>query len=193
MIMPTRKRTRASRAAQYVLLVLSTALVIFVASACISEDDLTIDQRAYQLSQQLMCPVCDGQTLDQSQAQISEDMKAVVREKLETGETNQEIRTYFVERYGELVLAAPTTSGFSLVAWAMPLLIFLAGVLVVINAMRRMRSKPATLAANVSPSSNDTPEPESDEDDLTEYLKRVDAEIASYIHNSSDNANTSRN
>ncbi len=193
MIMPTLKHARASRAALYVLLVLSTALVIFAGSACISEDDLTIDQRAHQLSQQLMCPVCDGQTLDQSQAQISEDMKAVVREKLETGETNQEIRTYFVERYGELVLAAPTTSGFSLVAWAMPLLIFLAGVLVVINAMRRMRSKPATLAANVSPSSDDVPEPESDEDDLTEYLKRVDAEIASYAHSSTDNANTSRN
>ena len=92
-------------------------LVLSVAIACVSENDLTDDQRAYTLDRELMCPVCDGQTIDQSHAQIAEDMKLVVREKIAAGESNQEIRDYFVARYGEVVLASPDASGFNLIVW----------------------------------------------------------------------------
>ena len=115
------------------------ALMTFV--GCVTEDDLTADQRVYQLSQQLMCPVCDGQTLDQSQAQLSEDMKAVIRTKIEDGETNAEIRAYFVERYGEIVLASPGAGGFNVIAWIVPGLIFIAGALLVGNAYLNMRRR----------------------------------------------------
>ncbi len=191
MIVPASKQIRALVTARIVFLVFASAIVLIVASSCISEDDLTIDQRAHQLSQQLMCPVCDGQSLDQSQAQISEDMKAVIREKLEAGESNEDIRSYFVERYGELVLAAPATSGFNLVAWAMPLLIFLAGVLVVINAMRRMRSQPDLVSANAT-SPNDTDDKETGPEDLSEYLELVDERISSIIDNPSNPSDESR-
>ncbi len=192
MIMPASKQICALATARIVFLVFASAIVLIVASSCISEDDLTIDQRAHQLSQQLMCPVCDGQTLDQSQAQISEDMKAVIREKLEAGGSNEDIRSYFVERYGELVLAAPAASGFNLVAWAMPLLIFLAGVLVVINAMRRMRSQPpALVSANATPP-NDTAERETGPEDLSEYLELVDERISSIIDNPRNPSDVSR-
>ena len=191
MIVPASKQIRALVTARIVFLVFASAIVLIVASSCISEDDLTIDQRAHQLSQQLMCPVCDGQSLDQSQAQISEDKKAVIREKLEAGESNEDIRSYFVERYGELVLAAPATSGFNLVAWAMPLLIFLAGVLVVINAMRRMRSQPDLVSANAT-SPNDTDDKETGPEDLSEYLELVDERISSIIDNPSNPSDESR-
>lgn len=163
---------------------ISIAIVgIFVITACVSEDDLTADQRAYQLSQQLMCPVCDGQTLDQSQAQISQDMKAVIRDKLEAGDTNEQIRAYFIQRYGEAVLAAPDSSGFNLVAWIMPFIIFAGGVLIVANALRRMKKQPK-LAPETSQTDIDTVQPDEDrtqddhlyDDDvnLQPYLDRVD-------------------
>lgn len=155
----------------------------FVITACVSEDDLTVDQRAYQLSQQLMCPVCDGQSLDQSQAQISQDMKAVIRDKLETGDTNEQIRAYFIQRYGEAVLAAPDSSGFNLVAWIMPFIIFTGGVLIVANAMRKMKKQPKSHYEE-SQTDIDTVKPEEDrtQDDglynddanLRPYLDRVD-------------------
>ena len=87
-----------------------------------------------------MCPVCDGQTLDQSQAQLSEDMKTVIRQKIEDGDSNQQIRDYFVERYGEIVLASPDAGGFNLIAWVMPGVIFLGGRVV----SRKCISKYAT-------------------------------------------------
>ena len=105
MFTPNANPTVRIRAVKFVLLLVVSLPVCIAALSCVTEDDLTADQRVYQLSQQLMCPVCDGQTLDQSQAQLSEDMKAVIRNKIEEGATNAEIRDYFVERYGEIVLA----------------------------------------------------------------------------------------
>ena len=77
------------------------------ATGCIREDDLSLEQRSHQLGGQLMCPVCDGQTIDGSNAQIAQDMRAKVRELLDTGSTNAQVKDYFVVRYGEEILAAP--------------------------------------------------------------------------------------
>ena len=156
--------------------VLVFALVLVIVG-CVTEDDLTADQRVYQLSQQLMCPVCDGQTLDQSQAQLSEDMKAVIRTKIEGGETNTEIRAYFVERYGEIVLASPEAEGFNVIAWLVPGLIFLAGVLLVGNAYLNMRRRNQRVKVTSPDTNLETSAPLQDDAELDEYLRRADREM----------------
>ena len=148
---------------------------------CVTEDDLTTDQRVHQLSQQLMCPVCDGQTLDQSQAQLSEDMKAVIRTKIEEDETNAEIREYFVDRYGEIVLASPDTGGFNLIAWVMPVVIFLGGALLVGNAYLNMRRRKDGDGLDETADRAETPVTESTGRELNEYLKRADREMTSAL------------
>ncbi len=76
-----------------------------------------------------MCPLCAGQTIEQSQSELSAQMRAIVREKLQQGETKEEILQFFVERYGEKVLAAPPKSGFNLIAWITPIAgIFVSGI-----------------------------------------------------------------
>lgn len=154
--------TRPSRrafGAFILLLVLSISL-----AACIRDEDLTLEQRQHQLEQELMCPVCDGQTLDQSQAQISRDMKGIISEKLQTGETNAQIKDYFVARYGEEVLASPTTGGFNLIAWLMPVLIAGGGIAILIFALRGMRK----------PAQQRTP---ARDQGLERYLERVDHDL----------------
>ena len=161
-----------------------TALIaVILASSCVREDDLTADQRIHQLSQQLMCPVCDGQTLDQSQAQLSEDMKTVIRQKIEDGDSNQQIRDYFVERYGEIVLASPDAGGFNLIAWVMPGVIFLGGALLVGNAFLNMRrrNRPNTDRSEVSTSDENELNALQTDSEMDEYLKRANREIASAI------------
>ena len=90
-----------------------------IAVACAGQE-ATLEERAYALDRQLMCPVCDGQTVDQSNAQVSLDMKGVIREKLRAGESEDEILEYFAARYGDAVLASPPTTGFSVVVWVVP-------------------------------------------------------------------------
>ena len=160
---------------------IAAASLALITSSCVTEDDLTADQRIYQLSQQLMCPVCDGQTLDQSQAQLSEDMKAVIRTKIEDGETNAEIRAYFVERYGEIVLASPGAGGFNVIAWLVPGLIFIAGALLVGNAYLNMRRRSRLAGEADAVPKTERRKSSEVESDLDEYLQRADREMASAI------------
>ncbi len=138
-------------------------------AACVREDDLTPDQRAYTLDRELMCPVCDGQTIDQSHAQIAIDMKVIVREKIAEGESNQEIRDYFVARYGEVVLASPEASGFNLIVWLMPAVIAGGGALAVVWVLKNMRRNSARYAAEHNVTLADR--------QLKKYLDKVDSEI----------------
>ncbi len=144
------------------LLFLCLGLIAAITIAC-SSREASLEERAYALDRQLMCPVCDGQTVDQSNAQVSLDMKEVIREKLRAGETEDEILDYFSARYGDAVLASPPTSGFSVVVWIVPPAVLLLGVALLAVVMRRMKKR-------------DNEEKSSDES-LDEYLLQVDREL----------------
>lgn len=144
-------------------------LALTAFAACVQEDDLTPDQRAYTLDRELMCPVCNGQTIDQSNAQIATDMKEIVREKIAEGQSNKEIRDYFVARYGEVVLAAPEASGFNLLVWFMPVVIAGGGALAVVWVLKNMRRNSARYAA-----ANDVTLADRQ---LKQYLDKVDSDI----------------
>lgn len=145
-------------------------IVMMNTIGCIREEDITLEQRMHQLTNQLMCPVCDGQTIDGSNAQISQDMRAKVRELLDIGKSNSEIKDYFVLRYGEDILAAPKGVGFNLLAWIMPVFIVFGGISIVLLVLKNMRrsNTQAVLAS--------TPERR----DLSEYLKQVDKDLGIY-------------
>ena len=88
-----------------------------------SESDLYI-----KLEKEIMCPVCDGQTLDQSQSLIAENMKDTIKKKIEEGYDEKEIKNYFISRYGESVIAYPTFQGFNIVAYLIPVLLIALGL-----------------------------------------------------------------
>lgn len=145
-------------------------IVMMNTIGCIREEDITLEQRMHQLTNQLMCPVCDGQTIDGSNAQISQDMRAKVRELLDIGKSNSEIKDYFVLRYGEDILAAPKGVGFNLLAWIMPVFIVFGGISIALLALKNMRR------SNIQAALASTPERR----DLSEYLKQVDKDLGIY-------------
>jgi cytochrome c-type biogenesis protein CcmH len=146
-------------------------VLLVATTGCIREEDITLEQRSHQLAAQLMCPVCDGQTIDGSSAQISEDMRLKVRELLDRGDTNAEIKDYFVLRYGPEILAAPEGSGFNLLAWIVPVFIVVGGVGIALLAIKNMRK--AGIRAQRNQIHVD------DEGDLSDYLAQVDHDLAS--------------
>ena len=120
-------------------ILLYLSLLPFLIFGCINENDLSLEQRSYQLSKQIMCPICEGQTLDQSQSQLSKDMKKAILNLLDEGKTNKEIRDFFANRYGDEVLASPPQKGFNIFLWIIPSIIFLTGILIVFNAYKNMK------------------------------------------------------
>ena len=158
------------------VLLASTMIAIFaVATGCIREDDLTLEQRAHQLYSQLMCPVCDAQTIDGSNAPIAQSMRLKVRELLDDGKTNSEIREYFVLRSpeGEAILAAPEGGGFNLLAWIVPFFITFGGIGIALLTIRNLRRSNARAAEFTEAGSGSA----TDQNDLAKYLAQVDRDL----------------
>jgi cytochrome c-type biogenesis protein CcmH len=85
---------------------------------------------AAELESELVCPVCET-TLDSSDAPVAQLMKARIRERIAAGDSKSEIKAYFVDQFGNGVLAVPPRQGFDWLAWLLPLAGLGVGLLVV--------------------------------------------------------------
>ena len=88
---------------------------------------LTEETRAINLFKEVRCLVCQGQTIHESNAEIAEDLKKLIREKIDEGETDKEIKGYLVEKYGDWILYDPGLNKNTYLLWLLPILIFLFG------------------------------------------------------------------
>ena len=123
---------------------LLTALLLIagLVSACATASERgvpDIERRATALNKSIMCPVCPGESIDQSQNSLAVQMRAIVRDKLDEGWTDQQIRDFLVERYGPSVLMEPPTSGFSLAAWILPPVAFALAIAALLLTLKWMR------------------------------------------------------
>ena len=128
------------------------------------------EQRSQSLDRSLICPICPGETIDRSQVLLADQMQVIVREQIQQGKTDREIQQFFVDRYGERVLAAPRKEGFNLLMWIVPPV----GVVLALYVLYRvthsmMRRGPAPALRTSNAGSNDG--------ELDAYLEMVDREL----------------
>jgi cytochrome c-type biogenesis protein CcmH len=89
--------------------------------------DPKLETRAVELQKQLRCLVCQGQSLDESNAPLAADLRRLIRERIAAGDTNEEVQRYLVARYGDFVLMKPPLKPDTYILWLGPLLVLLAG------------------------------------------------------------------
>jgi len=107
-------------------------------------EDPLLEQRARELSKGLRCVVCQNQSIDDSNAELAQDLRRVVRERLVVGDTNDEVIDYVVARYGDYVLLRPPMDTRTLLLWFGPAAAMLgAAVWATLWVARRRRSPPA--------------------------------------------------
>ncbi len=102
-----------------------------------SHADQALEDRVRAIASELRCVVCQNLSVADSPAEMAVQMRGIVREQLEAGRTPDEIRSYFVSKYGEWVLLAPPAHGFSLVLWILPFAGLLAGLALAAWFLRR--------------------------------------------------------
>jgi cytochrome c-type biogenesis protein CcmH len=90
----------------------------------------TLDERVYTVGSELQCPVCNGESVADSSSQVAADMRAVIRAKLASGESEQQVLQYFRARYGDGILETPPVQGFTLLIWLGPVVMLVAGLVV---------------------------------------------------------------
>jgi cytochrome c-type biogenesis protein CcmH len=106
-------------------------------------DDPALEARARDLSADLRCMVCQNQSIDDSNAELARDLRILVRERLAAGDTDEEVMSYVVSRYGEFVLLRPRVSMRNALLWGAPVLLLVIGGVIIAARFRR----PATRAA----------------------------------------------
>jgi len=96
-----------------------------------------VDLRARLIASKLRCPVCQNESVADSQSELSAQMRTVIRDKLAAGETEDQIVGYFVSRYGEWILLEPPRQGVLWFVWLAPVVALLGGAALVIAYLRR--------------------------------------------------------
>lgn len=98
--------------------------------------------RVEEVSRELYCPLCTGVRLDNCDLPLCDQMREVIRQKLANGETEQEIKAYFVDQYGEIVTGTPPKRGGMILVWILPSLALLAAGCGVYFMTRRRSGQP---------------------------------------------------
>lgn len=147
--------------------VIALGAVLLIGGALIVHAAPTLDDQTYAIAKDLMCPVCSGQTVADSNSQLAGQMRQIIRERLQAGQTREEIIAYFVTQFGEGVMAAPPPHGSGLVLWLSLPVALVAGVLVVRRFVRRGLSRPSL--AHVPPPA--TPD---EAEQIERELRRLD-------------------
>jgi cytochrome c-type biogenesis protein CcmH len=99
--------------------------------------DSALEARTSAVASQLRCPICQGLSIQDSPSDLSQQMRSLVRDQLAAGKTPDEVKAYFVSKYGEWILLTPKPTGFNLVAYALPVGVVLIGGLGIAFAVRK--------------------------------------------------------
>ena len=97
----------------------------------------SLADRSHEIAAGLRCPVCQNLSVADSPSGLAGEMRSEIATRLRAGESPEEIRAFFVDRYGEWILLEPPKRGLNLVPWAVPIVALIAGVAVWVTVIRR--------------------------------------------------------
>lgn len=143
-------------------------------------DGVAVAQETLRIGDDLQCPICEGQSVAYSNSRLAVEMRAQITRQLEAGATEAEVKQYFVDRYGEIVLRDPPRTGLNLLLWQMPFIAVGVGILALgLTLWRATRNRHAAQRIPPTPpqqsqveGANDVVEPE-----LKELLAQYDKEL----------------
>jgi len=123
-----------------VVLLVAMSLVALAAVAVQPDEVLSdprLEARARSLSKELRCMVCQNQSIDDSDAPLARDLRILVRERLQAGDSDREVTNFLVARYGEFVLLNPRFSAHTAILWVAPAAILVIGAFALFVFARR--------------------------------------------------------
>ncbi len=146
-----------------------TLLLSVFAGAVFAQQPTPSDDDVNRVAHQLYCPVCESTPLDVCPTEACRQWRALIRQQLAEGMTEDQIKQYFVDNYGARVLAEPPKQGTYWLFYILPPILILVGAVVLFRAMQAWTKKPAASSASA-----EAAKPEAQGDD---YLSRIEEEL----------------
>lgn len=131
---------------------LAFAVMVALAAPAIAADpsemlkDPKLESRAEKLGKELRCLVCQSESIEDSNADLARDLRIIVREQIQSGKTDEDVKKFVVDRYGDYVLLRPPFKTSTLVLWVGPFVFFLVGLAAVWAFYRRRGTTQAPAA-----------------------------------------------
>ena len=110
--------------------------------------DPALEARVLAVSHDLRCLVCQNETIAASNADLAVDLRAQIRQQLQSGRSEDQIRDYMVQRYGEFVLYRPALNAKTVLLWSGPFVLLAAALAILWRQLRRRGSAPPLTAAD---------------------------------------------
>jgi cytochrome c-type biogenesis protein CcmH len=110
--------------------------------------DSALDASTRELAAQLRCPVCQGLSIQDSPSELAQQMRDLVRQQLQDGRSPDQVKQYFVARYGQWILMAPPAAGFNWLVYVLPWLALAGGVVLIVVLVRRWTAPEGPLEAS---------------------------------------------
>jgi len=106
----------------------------------------TAQDRVTAVSRSVKCPVCSGESVAESNAPASQEIRRQIAEQVQQGQTDEEIRSFYAAKYGQAILLTPSASGVNALVWILPIVAFAIGIAALVIVFRRWSSMPAERA-----------------------------------------------
>ena len=117
-------------------------LVVLAWAAWPDGHSVTQRERARDLATELRCPDCEGLSVADSSTSSARAIRADLRRRLAAGETDEEVRRAYIDRYGESILLKPEGSGLGVLVWGLPVVVLVVGAGGLAMALARWRREP---------------------------------------------------
>jgi cytochrome c-type biogenesis protein CcmH len=158
---------------KYKIIIFGLALLSLLLSdlpvAAQYHNEEALQKTAREIYGLVMCPLCAGQTIAQSNNETSSQMRDLVLKKLRQGKSKDEILHYFESRYGERIMAKPDKEGFNLILWVLPFVLVVLAAISIYFLIRRWSSRVQAI-----------PVAHFDEDQFSEYQERLEKELKQF-------------
>jgi cytochrome c-type biogenesis protein CcmH len=106
--------------------------------------DPALEQRLVSISEEMRCLVCQNESLSGSRSELAQDLRREIRDLIQQGKTDAEIRTFMVDRYGDFILYRPPVKPTTWLLWIGPFVLLFAGIVALLMYLRRRNTQVAS-------------------------------------------------
>ena len=106
-------------------------------------NEMDVNNRIREISQNVRCLVCQNQSIDESNSELAKDLKILIKEKLILGDSDEEIYGFLKERYGDYILLKPPLNLNTVILWFLPFIVLMFGSILIFKIIKicKRRSK----------------------------------------------------
>ena len=122
----------------FLLIFFSNQLSAFAKSL---NNEIDVNNRIREISQNVRCLVCQNQSIDESNSELAKDLKILIKEKLILGDSDKEIYGFLKERYGDYILLKPPLNLNTVILWFLPFIVLMFGSILIFKIIKSNKRK----------------------------------------------------